>query len=341
MKIDTLPSSGPGKGYLKPCKTLNKKVATTTIILVVVASLFVYLKTSPIRSENKPARADSTIEPQPVEQHHTEELSEFKHPNASLAEPSFHTPDAQIVDQDFDKSLSNSLDNESGMVLKEWQRQHGYHLEKSIRAFFEKDYYNGHQYFTFSQHDLSSLAESGDPDAQILYAVKYYNQEPEVAVAWLKEAAIGSNYTSSHNMLGMHYMNQALEKDEESSMENSYMLDPENDAFVEGLAWYKAAALQGDPIAEMNLMDTYYVEMDTEYQQSIEVRAKEILAELQHERIQRGYPAENTQQANVISTKTLTGSQELASNFTESIDLLELAFDIDRFEQGISEQPRN
>ena len=196
-----------------------------------------------------------------------------------------------------------------------------------------------------------------DPEAQIIFAVKYYAEDPAAATHWLKEVSITSSYTSSLGMIATHYINHALEEnstpqtlednDIPQAAANSYFVNTKSEAFMEGAAWFRAAMLRDDPVAEMSLMDTDYADLPEEQRQIIDIRAQQIVAELNEERLRRGYPDHDIAEMPLAKARhyleryqeiigtTINNTQTYflanADQFN-SVDVLELAFDTHRLD---------
>ncbi len=253
-------------------------------------------------------------------------------------------------------SKSDTIDSETVREnlltqINEWEMQRGYHLNDSIVAYFDQVNFIEHEYFSYSKSELEGLAGTGDSAAQVIYAVKYYEDAPEEAIHWLKEASINSEFTSSLNMIGMHYMSSALEKDASSPMGNMYRVDTESKNYIEGAAWHRVAMLRNDPTGEQILLDTDYAEFSDVQKQIVEERALSILENLNSQRSARGLDdyedgvllkvmkGKFVQLAHSDNQENTNGDDLEGEENYDSYDVIELAFDDDRLLNALKREP--
>ncbi len=78
-----------------------------------------------------------------------------------------------------------------------WRELRGYHLAEDFADYDGPENYIGpHSYGYLSESDLKSLAESGDVDAQVLYASFYLQDNPEAAREMLEDVVVKTEQTA-------------------------------------------------------------------------------------------------------------------------------------------------
>ena len=120
-------------------------------------------------------------------------------------------------------------------ATRQWREQKGYHLTEDFAGYEGPESYVGpHAYGYLKEADLKALADSGDIDAQVIYATFYLKDSPELAKAMLEDVVIKSEQTAPLLTLAGLILAQQESgaSDPKKSSDTALSIDSYNDALA-------------------------------------------------------------------------------------------------------------
>lgn len=281
---------------------------TASLLLLAIGSIYVITRPQQLVLQTFSAMTTSTAA-NPQGQHtesNAESSAEVNNTSVEHArtEPSFAEKQLHAA------QLQAEIDAETA----DWARAHGYHLNAAIDAEFTEDANASHPYAGLSEAELHALAETDDPDAQVIYGARLRKLNPDAALVWLEKASVNSNYTNSINMIGELRMASAYA----TANANSSTIE-QTEAYNEALAWHMVAAQRNDYQAKAYLEDQYkFSQLPQEQQQHITELAAQRAQSLETQHLNKGYaPYSNPALPAAVEQKIATLkrlSEELATD---------------------------
>lgn len=173
-------------------------------------------------------------------------------------------------------------------AAQSWHRTRGYHLSEEFVGYEGPETYTGpHIYGYLKEEELKVLAESGDPDAQVIYAHYYVSKtDRKHAFDLFKEVAINTEQTGPLGTMGVYLLLEAEEAKGGNAIPEDSIEMKENNA----IAYFALMEQRNDPQGTEYLEIAGYDNFSNERKEMIAQLATELNNQFSELRQQRGHP---------------------------------------------------
>lgn len=193
-------------------------------------------------------------------------------------------------------------------LSRKWRTERGYHLAEDFANYSGPETYEGpHPYGYLREEELRALADSADPDAQILYAHYYLSKKDrKKAFDLFQEVTINTEATGPLGTMGTYLMlDTEARSQEDKNYSPAQKIQDENDA----LAYFLLMKKRNDPTGEDYLDLAGYQDFSNARRNEITNKALAIADHLNALRAERGLPPHESQSFDAATAMGLTQNQ--------------------------------